>query len=103
MQRVLHRRLVASTRQNAHPVNSDTVLRCKARTSDRQFGADRRHAAVHLVQCLQTQAETPINKEHGGTVMTDQLYGYLLSHTHEHEVPGSNIPSPACRLMRSAT
>lgn len=39
-----------------------------------------------MVQCLQTEAETPINKERGGTVMTDQLYGYLLSHTQEHEV-----------------
>lgn len=100
MQRVLHRCVVSSTKQNPHHLNCHTVLRCKARTSDRKFGADRRHAAAHLVQCLQTQAETPINKAHGGTVMTDQLYGYLLSHTHEHEVPDSMIPSPACRLIR---
>lgn len=32
------------------------------------------------------QDDVPVNKHHGGTVMTDQLYGYLLSHTAEHEV-----------------
>jgi len=32
------------------------------------------------------QNDVPVNKHHGGTVMTDQLYGYLLSHTAEHEV-----------------
>ena len=28
----------------------------------------------------------PVNKLYGGTVMTDQLYSYLLAHTREHQV-----------------
>ncbi len=32
------------------------------------------------------QKDVPVNKHLGGTVMTDQLYGYLLSHTAEHKV-----------------
>ena len=98
MQRVFRQCVVTSTRQQVHHLKYDTALTCKARTYDRTFGAERR-AAVHVVQCLQTQADMPINKEHGGTVMTDQLYGYLLSHTYEHEVPYSNAPFPACRLI----
>ena len=30
--------------------------------------------------------QSPINKERGGTVMTEQLYSYLLAHTREPEV-----------------
>ena len=98
MQRVIHQCVITSTRQHVHHFKYDTALTRKARTYDRTFGGEHR-AAVHVVQCLQTQAETPINKEHGGTVMTDQLYGYLLSHTQEHEVPYNNVLSPACRLI----
>jgi hypothetical protein len=39
------------------------------------------------------QDDVPVNKHHGGTVMTDQLYGYLLSHTAEHEVQQSSMHS----------
>ena len=42
---------------------------------------------TRVVKCLSTDNnEVPVNKRQGGTVMTDQLYGYLLSHTPEHEV-----------------
>lgn len=41
---------------------------------------------TRVVKCLSTDNnEVPVNKRQGGTVMTDQLYGYLLSHTPEHE------------------
>ena len=96
MQRVFHKHAIVSTR---HHGGRDAVLRCKARTAFCTFGADRGHAAMRLARCLKTQAEAPINKERGGTVMTDQLYGYLLSHTREHEVPCSNLSSPACCLI----
>lgn len=86
MQRVFNRCVTVATGQHAHRLARETAIRNKLRTCDRTLGATPRVAAPHWVQCLQTQAETPINKEHGGTVMTDQLYGYLLSHTHEHEV-----------------
>lgn len=93
MQRVFHKHAVVITR---HRGGYNAVLRCKAQRNYCTFGADRSHAGMRLVRCLQTQAEAPINKERGGTVMTDQLYGYLLSHTREHEVPCSNILRLAC-------
>lgn len=96
MQRVFHKHAIVSTR---HHVGYNAVLRCKAQSNYCTFGTDRGYGAMRPVRCLQTQTEAPINKDRGGTVMTDQLYGYLLSHTHEHEVPCSNFSSPACCLI----
>ena len=39
------------------------------------------------------QKDVPVNKHLGGTVMTDQLYGYLLSHTAEHKVQQALVHS----------
>ena len=86
MQRMLHRGVLLSIRQQVHHLKHHAVITCNARTCHRTFAAGRRHTVVRLVRCLQTEPGTPVNKEHGGTVMTDQLYGYLLSHTQEHEV-----------------
>ena len=48
------------------------------------------------------QDDVPVNKHRGGTVMTDQLYGYLLSHTAEHEVQQASVHSDQCgRVLTS--
>ena len=60
----------------------------KAQMVDRWTGlaAKRNFGKYYSLRCSENGVSAPINKEHGGTVMTHQLYGYLLSHTHEHEV-----------------
>ena len=51
-----------------------------------ELAAHRHGAGHHLLRCSGISSSVPVNKELGGTIMTDQLYGYLLAHTHEHEV-----------------
>ncbi|KAL3154744.1 hypothetical protein ABBQ38_011291 [Trebouxia sp. C0009 RCD-2024] len=83
MQRVLNYRCILSGKAHQLLKASSTQngLKCTVRAT--RTWRTGRHV---VVQSLNTEAETPINKERGGTVMTDQLYGYLLSHTQEHEV-----------------
>ena len=62
---------------------SAAVRRCAGARSIR---LSRRTLAQYRTYCASTEQSAPINKQHGGTVMNEQLYSYLLSHTPEHKV-----------------
>ena len=81
------RRLLRSLIAVSKPSCTNTTSGNRLLTGKQRQVTVRHCGFVQSVSCLTNGNDSvPVNKQQGGTVMTDQLYDYLLSHTREHEV-----------------